>query len=126
MSRANVIIGIAKVAAVGNTLYAAMVPEEASVAPFGSEFCVPLRLAGAPGAATAWALRFYATDTAAAIAEEFNNPQGPYPLCNGVGVSDAQVVAAKQAMLVLVGSSAELEKALIDFVTANGYEVIPR
>lgn len=48
-----------------------------------------------------------------------------FPTLNSMGVSDADVLAYQPLMIISVGDRASLEGHGLEFIAANGYEVIP-
>jgi hypothetical protein len=88
-------------------------------------FTTPLRPIGSSDTEpSAWLVAAPMTAFGLSVMQEFTGP-GPYPTCNAIGVSDAEVAEGKAVMVFEFGPRAELEGDYQAFLTANGYEVIP-
>ena len=73
---------------------------------------------------TAWGSAVPLRQSAYDALIEFKGP-APFPTLNSMGVSDADVLAYQPLMIISVGDRASLEGHGLEFIAANGYEVIP-
>jgi hypothetical protein len=73
---------------------------------------------------SAWFTAAPMTAFGLSVVTEFTGP-GPYPLCNAIGVSDAEVAEGNAVMTLEFGPRAELEGDYLRFLTAHGWEVMP-
>ena len=113
---------IAKNLAVGNALAALLdtaggnltFTQGAKLRPIGSQDTEP----------TAWGAAMPLRQSAYDALIEFKGT-APFPTLNSMGVSDADVLAYQPLMIISVGDRASLEGHGLEFIAANGYEVIP-
>lgn len=88
-------------------------------------YAEPLREIGGDGSTAAWWQAAPATNVAYALAAEFAG-NGPYPLLNGLGMTNGQIAEHKEHSHVLTGDRAEVFAQAYSFLTSLGYEPIPR
>ena len=69
------------------------------------------------------AARFPLRSTARAAIDEFLS-DGPYPILNSMGLSNAQIAADKAAIIIQVGSRADIEYGLSSFLSQNGRTIV--
>jgi hypothetical protein len=117
----NYLNGITTDKAIGDRVGVKLDPDPNAVV----AFTTPLRPIGSNDTEpSAWFTAAPMTAFGLSVVTEFTGP-GPYPKCNAIGVTNADVADGKAVMVLEFGPRAQIEGHGIAFMALHGYEVMP-